>query len=211
MVRSITFGLALMFASVSWAQASGQTPQPVQLAIDPVIQKDAPVQIVGSAENGDNVLYAVTIKNATDKYIQDFEITWTAFRPVNCAVSGPAPRIQQMTRVGQSAWAVDRGLMASLINWFFHSHLGLGGGARFLKPHEQTEVASWLSRTALLEMAPKYNAKKVRVQVGIAYVNFATGDKFTNHNGPPDWRDTKVEHTNILDADDAAKQACSLL
>jgi hypothetical protein len=146
-----------------------------------------------------------------DKYIQGFEITWTAFRPVNCAVSGPAPRIQQMTRVAQSAYAVDRSLMASLVNWLFHSHLGLGGGARVLKPHEQTEVASWLSRTALLEMAPKYNAKKVRVQVGIAYVNFATGDEFTNHNGPPDWRDIKVEHTNILDADDAAKQACSLL
>jgi hypothetical protein len=28
------------------------------------------------------------------------------------------------------------------------------------EPHEQTEIASWLSRTALLEMAPKYNAKK---------------------------------------------------
>jgi hypothetical protein len=190
---------------------SGQTPQPVQLVIDLVIQKDAPVRIVGRAENGDNALYTVTIKNATDKYIQDFEITWTAFRPVNCAASGPAPRIQQMTRVGQSAWAVDRGLFTSLVNQLLHSHLGLGGGARVLKPHEQTEVASWLSRTALLEMAPKYNAKKVRVQVGIAYVNFATGDEFTNHNGPPDWRDTKVEHTNILDAEDAASQACSLL
>ena len=45
--------------------------------------------------------------------------------------------------------------MVSLINWVFHSHLGLGGGARVLKPHEQTEVAAWLSRTALLDMAPK--------------------------------------------------------
>jgi len=44
---------------------------------------------------------------------------------------------------------------------------------------------------------PEYNAKKVRVQVGIAYVNFTTGDKFTNRNGPPDWRDTTVEQTNI--------------
>ena len=56
-------------------------------------------------------------------------------------------------------------------------------------------------------MAKKYNAKKVRVQVGIAYVNFTTGDKFTSHNGPPDWRDKTVEETNILDAEDAAKQA----
>ena len=158
-----------------------------------------------------NALYTVTIKNATDKYVQDFNVTWTAFRPVNCAASGPAPRIEHMERYTLSAHAIDRGLFTSLVNQLLHSHLGLGGGARILKPHEQTEIASWLSRTALLEMAPKYNAKKVRVQVGIAYVNFTTGDKFTNRNGPPDWRDTTVEQTNILDADDAAKQACSLL
>jgi hypothetical protein len=192
-------------------RTSSQTP-PVQLAIDPVSQKDAPVQIVGIEGSGDNALYAVTIKNGTDKYIQDFYITWTVFRPVNCAATGPAcacPRIQHMSRTSQSAHAVDRSLFTSLVNWLFHSHLGLGGGARVLKPHEQTEIASWLSRTALLEMAPKYNAKKVRVQVGIAYVNFTAGDKFTNRNGPPDWRDTTVEQTNIIDADDAAKQACS--
>jgi hypothetical protein len=128
---------------------------------------------------------------------------------VNCAVSGPAPRIQHMTRWTSSAHAVDRSLFTSLVNQLFHSHLGLGGGARVLKPLEQTEIALWLSRTALLEMAPKYNAKKVRVQVGIAYVNYTTGDKFTNRNGPPDWRDTTVEQTNILDVDDAARQACS--
>jgi hypothetical protein len=54
---------------------SGQTPQPVQLVIDPVIQKDAPVQVVGIEGNGDNALYTVTIKNATDKYVQDFNVT----------------------------------------------------------------------------------------------------------------------------------------
>jgi len=32
-----------------------------------------------------------------------------------------------------------------------------------------------------------------RPQVGIAYVNFTIGDKFTSHNGPPDWRDKTVE------------------
>jgi hypothetical protein len=190
--------------------ASGQTP-PVQLVVTPVLQKDAPVLVVGIEGNGDNVLYTVTIKNATDKYVQDFWVTWTAFRPVNCAASGPAPRLEQMARTSHSANAADRGFFTSLVNQLFHSHLGLGGGARILKPHEQTEIASWLSRRALLEMAPKYNAKKVRVQVGIAYVNFTTGDKFTNRNGPPDWRDTTAEQTNILDADDAAKQACSLL
>ncbi len=184
----------------------GQTP-PVQLAIDPVIQKDAPVQIVGIEGNGNNALYTVIIKNATDKYVGDIAVTWTAFRPVNCAASGPAPRIEQMTRWTSSAHAVDRGLVTSLVNRIFHSHLGLGGGARVLKPHEQTEIASWLSRTALLEMAPKYDAKKVRVQVGIAYVTFTTDDKFTSRNGP-DWRDKTVEQTNILDSDDAARQAC---
>src|ERR1700738_16307 len=188
---------------------SGQTPQPVQLVIDPVIQKDAPVQVVGIEGNGDNALYTVTIKNATDKYVQDFNVTWTAFRPVHCAASGPAPRIGPRERYTLPAHAVARGPFTSLVNQLLHSHLGLGGGARILKPHEQTEIASWLSRTALLEMAPKYNAKKVRVQVGIAYVTFTTGDKFTNRNGPPDWRDTTVKQTNILDADDAAKQACS--
>jgi hypothetical protein len=187
---------------------SGQAAQPVQLVVGPVIQKDAPIQVAGIEGNGDNALYAVTIKNVTDKYIQDFDITWTAFRPVNCAVSGPAPRIEQIERWASSAHAVDRSFFTSLVNQLFHSHLGLGGGARILKPHEQTEIASWLSRTALLEMAPKYNAKKVRVQVGIPWVNFTTGDKFSNRNGLPDWRDKMVEETNILDAEDAAKQAC---
>lgn len=112
----------------------------VQLVIDPIIQKDAPVQIVGIEGNGDNALYTVTIKNATDKYVQDFNVTWTAFRPVNCAASGPAPRIQHMTRWASSAHAIDRGLFTSLVNSLFHSHLGLGGGARVLKPHEQTEI-----------------------------------------------------------------------
>ena len=51
---------------------------------------------------------------------------------------------------------------------------------------------------------PKYNAKKVRVRVGIAWVNFTAGDKFTNRNGPPDWRDTPVEQTNILDTNGTA-------
>ncbi len=36
-----------------------------------------------------------------------------------------------------------------------------------------------------------------------------TGEKFGSHNGPPDWRDKTVEDTNILDAADAANQACT--
>ena len=160
-------------------RTSGQTPQPAQLVVGTVFQKDAPVQIVGIEGNGDNALYTVRIKNATDKYVGDLMVTWTAFRPVNCAASGPAPRVEHMERWSSSAHALDRSLFTALVNSLFHSHLGLGGGARVLKPHEQTEIASWLSRSALLEMAPKYNAKKVRVQVGIVYVNYnTTGDGF---------------------------------
>jgi hypothetical protein len=182
---------------------SGQTPQPVQLVIGPVIQKDAPVQVVGIKENGDNALATVIIRNTTDKYVQDFDITWTVFRPVNCAASGPAPRIQQMTRGAQSAYAEDRDPNPRPLP------PGYAWPSRVLKPHEQTDITSLsLTRAALLEMAKKYNAKKVRVQVGIAYVNFTTGDKFTSRNGPPDWRDKTVEETNILDAEDAARQAC---
>jgi hypothetical protein len=58
-------------------------------------------------------------------------------------------------------------------------------------------------------MAKTYNAKKLRVQVGMAYVNFTTGNNFTSRNGPPDWRDENVEQTNILDAEDAASAACA--
>jgi hypothetical protein len=157
-----------------------------------VLQKDAPVQIVSITPSGDNELATVIIKNTTDRYVQDMSITWTAFRPVNCAASGSAPRIQHATRTTTSAYAK-----------------GWRGGARVLKPHEQTKITSlWLSRKSLQEMAKTYNAKKLRVQVGVAYVDFTTGDNFTSGNGLPGWRDAKVERTNILDAEDAASAAC---
>jgi hypothetical protein len=179
---------------------SGQTALSVQLVIDLVIQKDAPVQIVAVKETGDNTLATVIVKNATDRYVQDFTITWTIFRPVNCAESGPAPRIQQAIREGHQIYAKVPGPPLPP---------GLSAGDRVFKPHEQVEITSLsLTRTALLDMAKKYNAKKLRVQVGVAYVNFTTGDKFTSRNGPPDWRDKTVEETNILDGEDAARQAC---
>jgi hypothetical protein len=143
-----------------------------EFPVQAVLQKDAPVQIVSVAETLDNLLASVTVKNTTDRYVQDFTITWTIFRPANCATSGPAPRIQQATREGQQIHAT-----------------GYSAGDRVFTPHEQMEVTSLLqTRTAMLEMAKKYNAKKLRVQVGIAYVNFTTGDKFASHNVPPDWR-----------------------
>ena len=86
---------------------------------------------------------------------------------------------------------------------------GATWGGRLLKPHEQTEITTLsLSRTELRELAKKYNAKKLRVEVGMAYVDFATGNNFTSRSGPPDWRDENVERTNILDAEDAASAAC---
>ena len=155
-----------------------------------VLQKDAPVQIVSIAPFGDNELATVTIKNTTDRYVQDMYITWTVFRPVNCAASGSAPRIQQATRIATSVYAKD---------W--------RGGDRVLNPHEQTEITTLsLSRTELQELAKKYNAKKLRVQVGMAQVDFTTGNNFTSRTGPPDWF---AGPANILDAEDAASAACA--
>jgi hypothetical protein len=174
----------------------------IEFPVQAVLQKDAPVQIVSVTETLDNLLASVTVKNTTDRYVQDFTVTWTVFRPANCAASGTAPRMAHVMREGQEVHAEARGsgTLPPGAKW----------GDRVLKPHEQIEITSLsLMRTALAGMANKYNAKKLRVQVGIAYVNFTTGDKFTSHNGPPDWRDATVEQTNILDAEDAAKQACS--
>jgi hypothetical protein len=61
----------------------GQTFPPVQLVVDPVFQKGAPVQVVGIKPAGDNFLASVTVKNTTDRYVQQFDITWTVFRPLN--------------------------------------------------------------------------------------------------------------------------------
>lgn len=129
-----------------------------------VLQKDALVQIVSITPSGDNEFATVTIRNTTDRYVQDMAITLTAFRPVNCAASGSAPRIQLATRITSSA-DFARG-------WW-------RGGARVLKPHEQTEITSLpLSRKSLQDMAKTYNAKKLRVQVGMAQVDFHDWQQF---------------------------------
>jgi hypothetical protein len=182
--------------------ALGCATQLVQLAIDPVVQLDAPVQIVNIHPSGENVLATVTVKNATDRPVQDFDISWSVFRPVNCAMSGPAPRLQYMGGGGQSAHAEARGqgTLPPGHTW----------GARTLKPHEQTEITSLsLSRESLLKMAKESNAKKLRVQVGIAYANFPPEAGVTYHIGP-DWRNVAWEQAgNVFDLDDAARQACS--
>src|SRR2546429_5832690 len=51
------------------------------------------------------------------------------------------------------------------------------------------------------KFAKDYDARKLRVQIGIEHVNY--GNKFTNRSGPPDWVNETVGRTNILDAEDA--------
>jgi hypothetical protein len=175
-------------------QAFGQAP-PVQIVMDPVIvQKNAPIQIVSIKADGDNTLATMVVKNATDHYIQSFNIVWSVFRPANCATSGPAPQLQQLKSEGHQVYAKAP---------------GPDGGHRVLKPHEQIEIASLsLSRKDLVDLAKKNNANKLRVQLGVSWVNFTTGDHFTDHDGPPDWFDPAAIKMGILDDDDATKQAC---
>jgi hypothetical protein len=169
--------------------------------VQAIPQKDAPVQIVSITSTEDNLLASVAVKNATDRYVQYFDITWIIFRPVNCAESGPAPRIQQASGEGHQIYAENPGPPLPR---------GQSWGDRVFKPHEEIEVKSLLlTRTSLLETAKKYNAKKLHVQVGIDYVDFTTGDKFTPHNGLPDWRFQTEVGASVLDAEDAARQACS--
>jgi len=172
------------------------------LVVDPMVQLDAPVQIVNIQPSGDNLLATVTVKNSTDRSIDDFTIGWSVFRPVNCAVSGPAPRLQHMGGGGQSAHAEARGTGTLLP--------GTTWGSRVLKPHEVTEITTAsLSRARLLKMAKDFNAKKVRVQVGIAYADYPPEPGATYHVGP-DWRNVAWERDgNLFDLDDAARQACN--
>jgi hypothetical protein len=174
----------------------------IQLAIDPMVQADAPVQIVSIKPARDNVLATVTVKNNTARPVMDFDISWSVFRPANCAVSGPAPRLQHMGGGGGSAHAEARG----------HGTLPPGAtwGARALNAHEQTQITLLsLSRESLLKWAMEANARKLRVQVGVAYMNFQPEPGVTYHVGP-DWRNVTWEQAgNIFDLDDAARQACS--
>ena len=172
------------------------------LVVDPMVQLDAPVQIVTIQPSGDNLLATITVKNTTDRPIDDFMVGWAAFRPVNCAVSGPAPQLERMAAGSQSAHAEMRlsGTLPPGTTW----------GSRVLKPHEVTEISTAsLSRAWLLKMAKDFNAKRIRVQVGITYADYPPEPGATYHNGP-DWRNVAWERDgNIFDLDDAARQACN--
>lgn len=172
----------------------------VKLALDPMVQPDAPIQIVSIKANKDNLLATITVKNMTDRPIDDFDIGWSIFRPANCATTGPA-QLQRMGGGSQSAHAEARGTgtLPPGATW----------GSRLLKPHEETEITSVsLSREWLLKMAKDFNATKVRVQVGVTYMNYPPEPGATYHNGP-DWRNVAWERAgNIFDLADMAKQAC---
>ena len=183
--------------------ASGHVVPAVELATDAMAQTDAPVQIVSIAANGDNLLATVTVKSNTDRPVMDFDISWSIFRPANCALGTPDPRLRRMGSGGTSARAEDRRPGETLPP-------GAMWGARALKPHEETDITSLrLSRDSLLKMAGEFNAKKVHVQVGVPYANYSPPPGTTTHIGP-DWRDTAWERAgNIFDLEDAAaRQAC---
>ena len=179
--------------------AYGQTPQPAQLAIDPIVQKNAPLQVVEIKANGENLLGTVVLKNTTDRYIQNFDIAWSVFRPANCAEGAPGPLLELKSE-GHQLYAKVPGPPTTP---------DTTPGDRVLKPHEQIEVTSLsLTRGDLQDLAKKNKAKKLRVQVAMAWVNFTTSQSLTDHNGPPDWFDGNVIKMGVFDADDAAKQAC---
>ena len=167
-----------------------------------VPQPTAPVEIIKVIPGRENLLAYVTVRNNTDRYVQDFTITWIVFRPVGCAMSGPAPWIGGVMMTSVQAHAEQRGTgtLPTGAKW----------GDRVLLPHEETKISTalFLTEASLRELAEKYNAKKLRVQIGVAYADFTEGNKFSNHNGPPDWSEQAFQRTQVLDQADAAAQAC---
>lgn len=169
-------------------------------------QNDAPVQIISIAPYGDNLLGHMVVKNTTDKPVLGFDISWVIIIPQNCSSDrrGQAIRLLQAT---QSAYAEQRGTGV----------LGPGEfwGSRPLKPHEQTEQVATkptITRESLAKMAKAMSARRIRVQVGIGYVDYAppealNGSAFT-HVGP-DWREPRFEQFPSPDPDDAEQQACA--
>jgi hypothetical protein len=194
-VRWTTFAAFCILAFTM--RTYGQAAQPAQFVVDAIVQKDAPLQIVEIKANGDNLLGTVVLKNTTDHYIQKFNIAWSVFRPTNCADGGPAPILELKTESHQLYARVPGPPQPDT------------SGDRVLKPHEQIEVTSLsLTRKDLQDLAKKNKAKKIRVQVAIAWVNFTNSDNLIEHNGPPDWFDGTVIKMGIFDTDDAGKQAC---
>jgi len=154
-----------------------------------VAQNDAPVQVVSITPDGNNLLAHIKVKNTTDRAVMDFTVSEAIVR---CADA------RSILREGRSAHAEARtGTLAPGQTW----------GSRPLMPHEETEVTSLLlDREKLKQLAQ--GSGKLRVQVGIGYVNFMPENIEPEgafaRTGPPDWRDPRFEQ-GVPDAPDAAQ------
>jgi hypothetical protein len=177
--------------------ASIYQPSPVHI----VSQTNAPVQIVGIAARDYSLLGSVVVKNTTDRFVDSFEVVWSIYSPAKCRDSDP--RLREVTRHGQIVYAERRGI------W---KPRGALWPARPLVPHETTRITVLhLTPEELSELEQKYGARKVAVQIAILYVNYEPSP-CNSHSGCthtwPDWRDDRLERTQILDAENAASQAC---
>jgi hypothetical protein len=143
-MKSAILAVLCIAALVALPLAGCASGRLVTLAIDPVVEKDAPVQIVSIQPAGDNLLATVTVKNTTSRDVQGFDVAWAILRPVGCAVSGPAPRLQRIGSESQSAHAEKRG------TWTLPP--GHTWGSRPLKAQEQTYITTLtLSRGIVAE------------------------------------------------------------
>jgi hypothetical protein len=201
MKNAVRWALVAAFFILAFAiRTSGQASQP-EITVAPIVQKGAPIEIVSIKADGANLLATLVLKNTTNHYIQYFNVTWTALRPANCAANSPDAPLQQLKSEGHQVYATTAGKK---------NEADRSADQRVIKPHDQIEITSLsLTRNDLLDLAKKNNAKKVQVQVAIGWVNFTTSENFSDHDGPPDWFDPTVMKMGILDADDAAKQACN--
>ena len=104
---AVRFQLGIIGLALGIAGCTSGAPPTVQA----IPQKDAPVQIVSITPTEDNLLASVVVKNATDRYVQYFGITWLILRPVNCAQSGPAPRaLRAIAPDCEERWAFRNGV-----------------------------------------------------------------------------------------------------
>lgn len=193
-----TFFAAIVAVMLAGCATTEQSPFTVHL----LAQDGAPVQITNIERAGDNLLGRVTVKNATDKPVMDFDITWAIVIPKNCGTRrDQAIRIFQAS---QSAYAEQRGTgtLAPGTSW----------GSRPLKPHEQTEQITplpLLTLESLTKMAKEEGARRLLVQVWVAYMDYAPPEMASGgftHMGP-DWREERFVGY-IPDAADAEQEAC---
>lgn len=79
-------------------------------------------------------------------------------------------------------------------------------------PRRSERCCPQIARESLAKVAKADGARRIRVQVGIGYVDYTppealNGSAFT-HVGP-DWREPRFEQFPSPDPDDAEQQACA--